>query len=952
MGVHENSSDCDSASNDSEVLRRTPIKITQPLPQNAMRPVRSHPNMNSNSGLLGRSRYSLRDLPGLHSNSKSSSRDPSCSSTLRGSEKSVDSSGSKKGMNTDIKINNNNNNTSPILTDRKGHSSPALHEDEIEEEGEHDTITSLAGGKILQQYRKAMFGSRPGSGASNEHGRIDTMFKGESLEEIKETDDEDKSLIAQEEIVVEQEEFVPPDGGYGWLIALGAFNSLFWCAGMVKSYGVIFNEILAFFPDSSKSLASWIPASMTSLSLLMAPFASALCQRFTCRSVTLAGALLCALGISLSSLVPNIQTLFLTFGVMTGIGIGLSTTPGVILTARYFDKNRAKANAFCLSGTAAGSFILPFLIQALLSAYGFRGAILILGGCMLHISISSALFRPLAVHAEIMKKKEKQLEKNIEAKNQIANQTSRESKRYFHPITNVAVTSHFNNDLAQDLQTRLSLIESSQATIDSYTRPSCSHAYWGSPTNRPTFEGLMQPNHFGSTANSLPPHLDQHMSANGSMNLSQESLGLSSIGRDGICSPKATQSPLRELRYGMSTPERGGSAAKIDIPEVQQAKALSLRELYKHQLGSTLNVYKSKLGKHFIKEEKSHENLKNKNDGTETVKKPERKSFSLMFSLEDLTTDSTSILKDLHRGGGRSRQHSSHSHLRPALNRCASEVKKQSRPMRVQRPRYISECKENPESRFSLTRLSNLDIASQSEDIKPNVPIPEGPNYGRILTFILKYIDVTLVKEPQFIIVTLTAVTMTFGVPHVLFFLPSQAETIDAQPSFILSMSALFDLSGRLFTGFFLDLKLVPLHIVYASAILLSGLAVLIIPFCTSPGLLFFATALYGLGSGTWFLMVPLLLAEFLGVERIGSSYGLLRFFQSGVNLFGPIVGGFLWETTGNLQATFIFIGSVMASGSLVALLEPIAQKRQKKLSKADHEKLDVDDDNHDNEHC
>ena len=71
------------------------------------------------------------------------------------------------------------------------------------------------------------------------------------------------------------------------------------------------------------------------------------------------------------------------------------------MTARYFDKRRGIANAFCLSGTAAGSFILPFLIEFLLEAYEFRGTMLILGGCMLHILISAALFRPLAVHVDI-----------------------------------------------------------------------------------------------------------------------------------------------------------------------------------------------------------------------------------------------------------------------------------------------------------------------------------------------------------------------------------------------------------------------------------------------------------------------------------------------------------------------------------------------------------------------
>ena len=90
----------------------------------------------------------------------------------------------------------------------------------------------------------------------------------------------------------------------------------------------------------------------------------------------------------------------------------MSTTPGVILTSRYFDKRRGIANAFCLSGTAAGSFTLPFLIEFLLEAYEFRGTMLILGGCMLHILISSALFRPLAVHVNITRNRQKELQSN------------------------------------------------------------------------------------------------------------------------------------------------------------------------------------------------------------------------------------------------------------------------------------------------------------------------------------------------------------------------------------------------------------------------------------------------------------------------------------------------------------------------------------------------------------
>lgn len=61
----------------------------------------------------------------------------------------------------------------------------------------------------------------------------------------------------------------------------------------------------------------------------------------------------------------------------------------------YFDKHRALANGICVSGTAAGSFVFPTLIEHLVHNFGFHGTILILGGCMLHVCCCAALYRPL-----------------------------------------------------------------------------------------------------------------------------------------------------------------------------------------------------------------------------------------------------------------------------------------------------------------------------------------------------------------------------------------------------------------------------------------------------------------------------------------------------------------------------------------------------------------------------
>ncbi|CAH0404159.1 unnamed protein product [Chilo suppressalis] len=185
----------------------------------------------------------------------------------------------------------------------------------------------------------------------------------------------------------------PPDGGYGWVVVFGAFLVQFWVAGLFKSYGVLYVEIMETFPDSSESVASWIPAALSTLCLALAPLSSALCEKYSCRLVVFIGGLFCATGLALSYFSTGLLHLLLSFGVMTGIGGGLSTTPGIVIVSQYFDKHRALANGICVSGTAAGSFVFPMLIEKLVDMYGLHGTVLLLGGGMLHVCVSATLYR-------------------------------------------------------------------------------------------------------------------------------------------------------------------------------------------------------------------------------------------------------------------------------------------------------------------------------------------------------------------------------------------------------------------------------------------------------------------------------------------------------------------------------------------------------------------------------
>ena len=225
-------------------------------------------------------------------------------------------------------------------------------------------------------------------------------------------------------------------------------------------------------------------------------------------------------------------------------------------------------------------------------------------------------------------------------------------------------------------------------------------------------------------------------------------------------------------------------------------------------------------------------------------------------------------------------------------------------------------------------------VMEEEEDEEGVEAVKEGTvdkqEFG-VMAVINKYINLSLVENPVFLVLAGSVMLMAVGLPHCLFFLPTHVETVGLPPSdasLLLSVSAIFDLTGRIAFGFFLDLNLVPKYVCYSGMMLLSGLSAILL--AASSSFLSIATcmALYGIGSGGWFLMVPLLLAEHLGVENIASSYGLVRLAQSTTNLSGPLVAGALFQKTGKVAASFYFMGAAMLLGGVIVLFLPVAVQK------------------------
>lgn len=82
---------------------------------------------------------------------------------------------------------------------------------------------------------------------------------------------------------------------------------------------------------------------MIKFSFFTGPISSSFVNRYGCRTVTIAGALLAGLCLIASVFAQNVITLIFTIGIGTGLGLGLIYLPAIVSVTSYFEKYRSLA---------------------------------------------------------------------------------------------------------------------------------------------------------------------------------------------------------------------------------------------------------------------------------------------------------------------------------------------------------------------------------------------------------------------------------------------------------------------------------------------------------------------------------------------------------------------------------------------------------------------------------
>ncbi|KAF3426484.1 hypothetical protein E2986_04612 [Frieseomelitta varia] len=193
-----------------------------------------------------------------------------------------------------------------------------------------------------------------------------------------------------------------------------------------------------------------------------------------------------------------------------------------------------------------------------------------------------------------------------------------------------------------------------------------------------------------------------------------------------------------------------------------------------------------------------------------------------------------------------------------------------------------------------------------------------------VMQRIAQYIDLSLLKNPQFIMMCFSVSLMSTGSPYMLYYLPAYVHAAGytkSEAGYLVAISAAFDLCGRLGLGWLSDLRLFDRRKGYIGSVMGAGVAVLVIPMAHSFYVLACSVGMYGLCLGCWFLLVPVLLADQYGTDKISSTYGLVRMFQSVGAISIPPLAGYLRDVTGSYSVCFLCMGTCMVMGGLPLLL-------------------------------
>jgi MFS family permease len=162
---------------------------------------------------------------------------------------------------------------------------------------------------------------------------------------------------------------------YGWVMVGVTFLTALISAGTVGAPGVFIVPLQHEFGWSTAEISSALSIRFI-LFGLMAPFAAALLNRYGLRNVTLTAQLIVVSALLASLAMTKVWQLMLFWGVVIGIGTGMTALVlGATIATRWFSARRGLVVGILTASVATGQLVFLPLLAAITERFGWRIAL-------------------------------------------------------------------------------------------------------------------------------------------------------------------------------------------------------------------------------------------------------------------------------------------------------------------------------------------------------------------------------------------------------------------------------------------------------------------------------------------------------------------------------------------------------------------------------------------------
>lgn len=677
--------------------------------------------------------------------------------------------------------------------------------------------------------------------------------------------------------------YTAPDGGYGWVVVLASFFVNMIADGVTFSFGVMFDEFEKEFGES-KAVTAGVVSVFHAVPLLTGPIATWLTDRYSCRVVTIVGAILAATGFLLSAFSHHIVLIYLFFGLVSGFGLSLCYVAAIIIVAYYFDRKRSFATGLSVCGSGVGTFLFAPLTQYLIEEWGgWRGACIILAGIFLNMCVCGALFRDLE-----WTKLKRRGHSNGSLGSKGSDQPCMPEIEELRALLETGGVAEWLENGNENMNPRLAC---SLLNIPTYIKnPSQvpEEVLLLLATNRQTYDYILDNFPNSLIAKSISDYGNLNKNANGkATNInSNESTGVKLKKKVSLLF-KEPRSILKKITEGAVSESMEDEKYNVEGSNITKDKTTVKEE------------------RPIVKEDK----LVMKED------KAVMKDDKLMIVKDDkpVANGTSSAVPN-----GVTRQNQRSSFRVPGLPTVTGFM--ESSP-RLQRPRasitYRGACLVPEKIKQRSTSCPDI----YRRDIEEDYEVEE-KEVGQSSCCSLKYLTLPFIL----FCISNCILYAWYDIPYVytIDYAEFDLHFSSQKSTHIISVIGILNTIGEFVIGWLGDKSWMPMSILYCGCMVVCGLCTAVIPFVSDYSIICTLSALYGFCISANYSLTSPILIELVSLEQFSSAYGILLASQGISNLVGPPFAGWLYDISQKWYLTFCIGGLFIALSGLLLLVIPI----------------------------